>query len=70
MTAATNGTNVCPPDDTRVYLEYRWKNTVRGGQKFSENICPSDTLTTKISTVTELGANPGLRSEKAASNCL
>jgi hypothetical protein len=62
-TAATNEPTVYLPDDIWVWtatVEWYWQGKTKNWEKF----CPSATLSTTISTWTDLGANSGLRCER------
>jgi hypothetical protein len=57
----------------QVMYEYRepwWNDIDRGKPKNSEKTCHSDTLFNIYHTLTESGANPGLRGERPATNRL
>jgi hypothetical protein len=54
-------------------MEQRWNDTVGGGggdRRTLRKTCPSATLSTTNPTWTDLGANPGLRGEKMATDRL
>jgi hypothetical protein len=47
-----------------------WWNEIDGKSEEQRKICPSATLSTINFTWNDPGTNPGLRSERLASNCL
>jgi hypothetical protein len=52
-------------------MAHRWNEIDRGNPKYSgKKTCPSATLSTKISTWTDPGSNPGLRGGRPATNRL
>jgi hypothetical protein len=52
-------------------MEHRWNEIDRKETEvFGEKTCPSATLSTTNPTWTDLGLNPGLRGERAATNRL
>jgi hypothetical protein len=67
-TATTNGLLfICP---TYERGEPRWNDTDRENRRTRRETCPSGILSTTNHTWTDLGANPGLRSERPATNRL
>jgi hypothetical protein len=66
----TGSLSIYPPDDTWVNMEQRWNDADRGNRKTRRKACHSAPLSTTNPTMTDLGANPGLRGEKPATNSL
>jgi hypothetical protein len=51
-------------------MEHRWNEIDRGKRTTRRKTCPSATLSTTNPTCTDPGSNPGLRSERPATNRL
>jgi hypothetical protein len=71
-TSATNSPTVPAPRDKWWWWMWstRWNENWQGKLKYSEKICPSATLSTTNPTWPDLGANPGPRGGKTATNRL
>jgi hypothetical protein len=69
-TSATNWPTVPAPEDTRWVWTIWWNENWQGKQKYSEETCPSVTLSTTNLTWPDLGSNPGRRGGKPATNRL
>jgi hypothetical protein len=69
-TATANGPIIHAPDDTWVNIEQRWNDIDRRKPKDSEKILSQYHLPITNHIWTGLGANPGLRCERPATNRL
>jgi hypothetical protein len=58
------------PQKTYEYGGPQWNHNDMGKSKILEKNCPSVTSSTKNPTWTDLGANPGHRGERPATNSL
>jgi hypothetical protein len=68
-TSATSWPVVPTPDDTWVWSTW-WNDNWQETPKYSEETCPSTTLSTTNPTWLDLGSNPGRHSRKPATNRL
>jgi hypothetical protein len=69
-TSATNWSIVPDPDDRCWMWNSRWNENWQGKPKYSEEICPSATLSTTNPAWLDLGSNPDGRGGKPATNRL